>query len=301
MSDGRGPIFIGGLAYSGKTPLRIALEAHPNISMTRRSYMWDRYYERFGDLRDERNLERCLATMLRDEGVRRLEPDPERIRREFRSGAPTYAHLFALLHEHHASRLGKPRWGEQLGFVERFADPIFDAFPEARMIHMIRDPRTRYAAGAGRVRHRPGAVGWQTAMWLASADLAERNRRRFPGRYAVVRFETLASQPSSTVREICSFLSEGYPVSVAEVVARLDLGGEPSAGASPDRVPATAAAFVARYAARELPTFDYPTRTAAMSGREHLSYLLLDLPLNRATMAAWQVFGRGGSAERARS
>ena len=31
------PIFIGGLSYSGKTPLRIMLSAHPNILLTRRT------------------------------------------------------------------------------------------------------------------------------------------------------------------------------------------------------------------------------------------------------------------------
>src|SRR6266536_1371779 len=60
MSDDRGPIYIAGLAHSAKTPLRAALAAHPDISMTRRTYMWGRFYGRFGDLTDERNAERCL-------------------------------------------------------------------------------------------------------------------------------------------------------------------------------------------------------------------------------------------------
>jgi hypothetical protein len=76
------PVFIAGLAHSGKTELRRALSRLPHFEMTRRTYLWTRFYGRFGDLDDEANLERCLAALLRDEDVATLEPDVERIRRE---------------------------------------------------------------------------------------------------------------------------------------------------------------------------------------------------------------------------
>jgi len=215
MSDDRGPIYIAGLSHSGKTPLGLALAAHPDISMTRRTYMWGRFYRRFGDLADERNAERCLSAMLADASVGRLAPDPERIRREFREGPRDYAHLFALFHEHHAERLGKRRWGEQLRFVERFAAPIFAAFPSARMIHMVRDPDVR---SGPTTRRRLGAVGWNTAMWLESATLAERNRRRYPDACRVVRSGSFAAEPLDTLEELCGFLGETCLPSMREVV-----------------------------------------------------------------------------------
>ena len=105
--------------------------------------MWPRYYGRYGDLGRPEQLERCLADMLKSKHIRALEPDPARIRQEFRQGEPTYGRLFALFQEHFAERQGKARWGDQLGFVERYVDPIFAAYPEARLIHMIRDQRER--------------------------------------------------------------------------------------------------------------------------------------------------------------
>ena len=146
-----GPIFIGGLAFSGKTQMRLMLSSHPNIAMTRRTYMWTRFFNRYGDLGHSENFERCLTALMQQKHIRVLEPDPDRIRREFWQDAPTYARLFALIHKHYAERLGKPRWGDQLGFVERFAAPIFSALPSAKMIHMIRDPRAVFEQlfGAG--------------------------------------------------------------------------------------------------------------------------------------------------------
>ena len=139
-----GPIFIGGLDNSGKTALRLALSSHPNIAMTRRTYMWTRIYGRYGDLAADANLERCLAALLGLKDVRAMKPDAERLRQEFRQGEATYGRLFSLLHEQFAEQLGKPRWGEQEGRLERYADALFAAYPTARVIHMVRDPRNRY-------------------------------------------------------------------------------------------------------------------------------------------------------------
>jgi hypothetical protein len=291
--SGQDPILIGGLSYSGKTQVRMVLGAHPAISMTRRTYLWDRFYGRFGDLRIPENLDRCLSTMLESERVRRLQPEPHLIRREFLDGPATYARLFGLLHQHHAERIGRQRWGEQLGHVERFADPIFESFPSARMIHMIRDPRARHAARAEGTPPRHGTVGWETGMWMHSAELASRNLRQYPDRYRVVRYETLAARPEETLRDLCSFIEEEYAPSMDAVRVGLrfdDMDEDPTrdqgrANGSP------AAMFVDTYANRELKVFGYDVKAEGQRQRASLSFHLVDKPLNRATMTAWRLFG----------
>jgi Sulfotransferase family len=282
----RGPIFIGGLAHSGKTPVRIVLGAHPDLSMTRRTHLWDRFFGRFGDLAEPRNLERCLDAIVLDHGAARLHPDPDRIRRELLGGPVTYARLFDLLHRHHAERLGKRRWGDQLGGVERYADVIFAGLPSARMIHMIRDPRE----DAHRLQRRWGVVGWETARWLASAQLAERNLSRYPGRYRVVRFESLIAEPVETIRALCSFLDERFDAGMERTVATIGL--RPDAGPLGDqgRSSAPAVAFVNRYARTGLRSLAYSTTTeTCLSPRDRLSFALLSRPLNRVSMAAWRL------------
>src|SRR5690606_3404682 len=108
----RGPIFIGGLAHSGKTALRLALDLLDDVAWSRRGAMWSQFYGRYGDLAVAANFERCLAAMLQRRALRELCDDEDAIRNRFWQGTPTYGRLFALLHECHAYRMGKSRWGE---------------------------------------------------------------------------------------------------------------------------------------------------------------------------------------------
>jgi Sulfotransferase family len=286
------PIFIGGLSGSGKTQLRVVLGAHPDISLTRRTRMWDRFHARFGDLRHPAHLDRCLSTMLVDPGVQQLAPDEQRVRREFAEGPRTYARLFGLMHQHHAERAGKPRWGDQLGFVERFADPIFATFPSARMIHMVRDPRGRPSAAGGWRHTRAGRLGWETAMWLRSAELAMRNRRRYPAGYLVVRYEMFAAHPILTTEAICSFIGARLARPMAEVLRGLrfdaDTGARPPAFVAAE-LSAPDAAFLDRYAGRELARFGYPRPDPCLHAPDRLTFGLATWPLNRLSMAAWHV------------
>lgn len=199
------PVFLTGLARTGKTALRLALGAHPGLSMTRKTHMWASHYGRYGDLNDPASLERCLKAILSDPGVARLLPEPNVIRREFANRNRTYPELFGVLHSQHARRLEKSRWGEQAAYLEQYADPIFSTWPEARMIHMVRHPSDWIASGSQR---RPGGVGRELAKWASSAELALSNRSTFGDRYLVVHFESLLSDPVPTLQEVTSFIGE---------------------------------------------------------------------------------------------
>lgn len=274
------PIFLGGLSHSGKTPLRIALDAHSRIAMTRRTYMWTSYYGRFGDLAQPEQLDRCLDAMMREEGIRELDPDMGQIRRDFARGEATYGRLFALFHEQHAARIGKARWGDQLGLVEAFADRIFESIPGASVIHMIRDPRNQSSHSSRHV----GRLGWLTARWLFSADLAERNRKKYPDRYRVVRYETLAAEPEATLRSVANFLGEDYE---PQMLAALPNQATGSAQWLPSR---TTTAFVQRYASDRLDALGYVADPLERS-RLGAAFYVVDWPANRAAMLAWGAFG----------
>jgi hypothetical protein len=298
----RGPIFVGGLDRSGKTLMRLSLSAHPNLAMTRRTYMWTRVYNRYGNLRQRDNFERCLAAILRERQIGVLRPDPQRIRREFWQGEPTYARLFALFHAHYAEQVGKPRWGDQLGSIERYTDPIFAAYPDARMIHMIRDPRDRHAAAVSNATRRHGKVGLDTARWLASAVLAQRNQQRYPDRYTVVRYEEFVARREQTLRAICAFIDEAYTPTMLTLEGAMrfgdeddegDDGPEQEAAASANRpggpaIPEREIAFIQAYAGHEMAAFGYQPRPLRLPPGERLLLYLLDWPVNLAHMVAWR-------------
>ena len=206
----RGPIFVAGSDRSGKTLLRWLLSTLPDVAISRRTEMWPRFYGRFGSLSSSRNLDRCLAAMLERKQICALEPDPDRIRRDFRAGEPTYARLFQTIHEHYAALNGRCRWGDQSGSVERFADAVIGSYAGAKFVHMVRDPRdchhARVERGAGSDRQ----LGRSTGRWLTSVALAHRNERVHPSSYLVVTYERLVTHSAETLRGICAFLEEEY-------------------------------------------------------------------------------------------
>ena len=288
---GTGPIFIGGLSYSGKTYLRLMLLANPNLMITRRTKMWTRYYNRFGDLGTDENFERCLQIMMQAKHIQDLQPDPDRIRREFWQGAPTYGRLFALFHAHHAESAGRPRWGDQLGRVEAFADPIFAAYPNAKMIHMVRDPRARTAESLISSRYRRAKLGWETAAWRWSARLAKRNAGRYPDRYQIIHFEALLGSPEETMRQVCGFIDESFLPSMLTVenVPGLPHGINPSEnGGEIDTIfNNREVALLQAGAGKEMAAFDYHPRPLTLSVEDYIALPTVDGPLNLAGQALW--------------
>jgi len=285
VSERPGPIFVGGLSHTGKTEVRIILGAHPDLSMTRGTSLWDRHYGRYGDLNVAGNLDRCLRAVADDPAAAVLGPDPDRLRRDVRDGRVTYALLFGLVHEHHADRLGKGRWGEQLRGIERFARPIFDAFPTARMIHMIRDPRSELREE----RRRPGAVGWSTARWMRSAELAEANLRRWEGRYRIIRYETLALSPAETMREVCAFVGVDFLPAMRDALASLRFAPTEPVPVGSQEPARSARAFVDRYAGRDLRRFDYAAATPGGTAAGRGALALVERGVERASMTAWRL------------
>lgn len=212
------PIFITGLPRTGKTALRRALGAHPELSLTRKTGLWKSFFGRFGDLNDPASLERCLTAILGDPGAARLLPDAGRIRQEFANRDRTYPELFGVFHAEYARRMNKSRWGEQAAYLEQYADPIYETWPDSRMIHMVRYPSDWVASGAQR---RPGGVARELAKWTTSAQLALDNRARFGDNYLIVRFERLRSDPAPVLQEISAFIGEEINFGMSQTLVAL--------------------------------------------------------------------------------
>jgi len=306
------PIFICGLSFSGKTILHLMLSRHPNIVITRHSSMWTRYYERFGDLKRPENLERCLSTMLQSKHIQGFHPDINRIRREFNSGLKSYGRLFALFHEHNAERLGKLRWGDQSSSLERYAAPIFAAYPDARIIHMIRDPRDRFWATTRSLLSWKWKVGWETESWLSSLRLARLNHSHYPDKYKVLRYEALLSDPYKIINEICQFINEDFDPEMLKLDLERQLDDEYDQERDSGKVLISNGritrrgryrgtskreiALIQAYAGHEMLTWEYLPESIELSLRDRLVYYLIDWPAGMVGMGVRHTWSTNLSA-----
>jgi len=307
MSKGAvgGPIFIGGPDRCGKTTLQAFLVSHPNIWISAvGSNMWTYFYDRYGYLGKPANFERCLRAMLHYKHVKFLQPDADRIRRDFACGEATYARLFALFQQHCAERAGKPRWGDQTGLVERYAGQILAAYPGAKILHMVRDPRDRYEASISLWPKGKGRAGGATARWLYSVRLAKRNLQRFPDSYMIVQFEKLIGETEKTLRRVCEFLEEEF------TPAMLTMEGAPAfrdaleknakgatrhsplstdfIGGFRSKINKRELHFMQLYAGREMQEFGYQLEPIRFSAGDWLFFSLFDFPANLARKLAWR-------------
>ncbi|HUP76689.1 MAG TPA: sulfotransferase [Acidimicrobiales bacterium] len=301
-----GPIFLAGVDRSGIGLLGELLDAHPEISISRRTNFWSFYYGRFGPLGIDANLDRCLDSLGRYTRIRALTPEFDAIKREFDATADkSYGRLFALIQSEHASRRGKRRWGDKSLDTEGHAATIFDEYVSARIVHVMRDPRDRFASQSDRRQAGRGGVGSGTALWQWSAALAECNRARFGDRYLVVRFEDLVCETEQCLRSICEFIGEPY--SSAMIAALAD--GEPRArdGAEKPRptlrrtgigryereLSARQVAFIESRAARPMSRFGYqPSHARGRAGR--VRYVAIDRPMWSAGAVVWRLRRRLG-------
>lgn len=304
MKGSGGPIFVGGLDRTGTSLIYALLASHPNIAMSRRTNWWTYFYGRFGDLAVDAHLDRCLDTMRRYRRHRKLDPDWDRLRGDFIAGERGYGRLFALMEEQHAARLGRPRWGDKSLHTERYAELVFDQFPDARIVHMVRDPRDRYASVLRRWKRVRGGAGASTAAWVASIRLGERNRANQPDGYRLLRYEDLATRPEETMREVCAFIGEPFAPRMLAMEGATDFrdaGGNSSFEQFASGAISTSSigryrsvldpadiAFIQDEAADEMRRHGYALDPAPVGPGGQWRYRLTQWPANRARMAGWR-------------
>jgi hypothetical protein len=297
------PIIITGPDRSGTTLLYALLASHPRISMVRRTNLWRWFFGRYGDLSQPANLNACLDTMLRYPRLSALAPDMARLRSDFLAGESSYGRLFDLFHAQHAERRGRARWGDKSLHTEYYADRIIAELPEVRMLHLVRDPRDRYASILRRYQDRDKGIGAAMGRWLASIRQGRRNLTSYGANYRLVRYESLAQDPEASIRGICEFLEEEYDptmLTLGGVSDHDDWSGNSSFEQFDPGVISTRSigryrsvlapsdvAFIQACAGEPMREHAYRLEALQMSMLDRGRFFAVDLPLKAARLLGW--------------
>jgi hypothetical protein len=224
------PVLLVGCPRSGTTLLSVILHAHPRIAMPPETRFLFPVYRRrnsFGDLTEVKNRRR-LARRITGRGSRfaQLGLDRRTVIREIVNGAPTVGSAMAIVWREFARSRGKERWGEKRPLYWQQMDWLMRLFPDAQVVHLIRDPRACVASMLGVKWWRGGFQSALTTWALSDRELRRFGERAPQGSYYALRFEDLLTEPRDELAKLCKFLGEDFDEAMLEF-----------AGAASDIVP----------------------------------------------------------------
>ncbi|MEO1128605.1 MAG: sulfotransferase [Planctomycetota bacterium] len=198
------PFFIVGASRSGTTMLRLMLNAHPRLCIPPESHFLIDLHKQFG----EAPFDAVAATSaLRDHHrFREWALDDDAWVTE---PAPTsWSELFSRAFAAFAHREDKPRWGDKTPIYARWLARLHDLFPDAQVVHIIRDPRDVVSSLLS-MPWFEGSAYDAAEHWRAHvAGAHDDGTHLFGDRYLEVRYEDLVHDPPSIAERICRHLGE---------------------------------------------------------------------------------------------
>ena len=100
---------------------------------------------------------------------------------------------------------GSKFWVEKTPYNESYAARIYRNWPNAKCIHIVRDPRDNYASYVR--KHPEWGVDTFAKSWLMSMKTGWKNRRAFgKTRYLLLRYEDVVQNSEASIAEIVEFL-----------------------------------------------------------------------------------------------
>ena len=207
----RAPVFIGGMFKSGTTLLRAMLGQHSAIASGLETYWFDWDWSQRAGAAMRHTLARLADyfDMRADEVFALAE-----------SAATAEDFLSALMDEL-ARKQGKRRWAEKTPGNIAHIDRIWKAWPDAQVVHILRDPRDIFASLVE-------AKKWDSAAefadrWVATVGRNERLLAELrPGAqsYLAIHYENLIATPEPVMRRVIAFLDEKWEPQVASFQGR---------------------------------------------------------------------------------
>jgi hypothetical protein len=214
MSTASRPIFLVGCPRSGTTLLSVMLHAHPRIAMPPETrFLLPTYYtrSRFGDLTVEENR-RALGRAMTQRGSQFADLGLKRkdVVAKIAAGPPTFGSAAGTIWREFARSRGKARWGEKRPAYWQSMDVILRLFPDAQVIHLVRDGRS-CVASLKQVTWWPDGVMGGMATWvLADQRLRRLGKELGADSYYRIQYEDLLADPRAELERLCDYLGEEF-------------------------------------------------------------------------------------------
>ena len=171
------------------------------MSIPTESYFIPSFFRAWGDPGSAAEARTLAARILSLKPVKRWElqlnpSDFERCR--------SFAAVLDRLYGEFAASEGGSRWGDKTPTYVLELPLLSGLLPEARFVHIHRDPRDVVLSWVG-MGFGPGNVFGAATTWRRLVSTGRRDGATLGDRYMEVRYETLVTEPEAVTRSVCEF------------------------------------------------------------------------------------------------
>lgn len=213
------PVFIVGCVRSGTTLLRSILGSHPTMCIPRETGFFSLISSPFAQNLNIGKRDDFIKFINWYVSQRRFEYQEidkvDFLNRLMEQTDFSFRSVLDQLMKIEMERSKKVRWGEKTPGHEFYIKLIFQLYPNAKVIYLIRDPRA-VSASLKNVPWGGKFIGSHIKIWKESVVEAE-NWRNEP-RVKIIRYEDLVSDVEFVMRHICSFIE--LPFTTQMIVKR---------------------------------------------------------------------------------
>lgn len=239
-------IFIIGVSRSGTSLIRRILNSSSQIAICDETHFLGhllpfegkRYqFRKFGDLSKDENVRKLIDYIYSDEFAKgtKYKPmnwqwkwiieneDKENFVQRILSTDRSEQALFAVIMQIFADGRGKSIKGEKTPVHLRYVPTLMNWYPNAKIIHMLRDPRAIFVSDLRRRRDLPITPPFKqlkqhpflfklfimlqiTFVWFESLWRYNRYKKDYPNNYYLLKFEDLILDPKNQIMRLCDFL-----------------------------------------------------------------------------------------------
>lgn len=202
--------FIVGCGRSGTTLLQTMMNSHPNIVSTPECFFVILLYPRFGKLTKwkEKDITEFIDTLYTMPGFALWLMDREMLISAMRA-VMDYAD-YALMCKMVYYQMRKDKENVMVLIDKNpsnslFTDKLLKIFPEAKFIHIIREPRDCVNAHIKRFNKKNTFfLAW---YWKGFNAAIEKVKQKSPVRFLTILYENFVRETEQTMKEICQFLN----------------------------------------------------------------------------------------------
>ncbi len=207
------PVFIGGCGRSGTTMLGAMLGTHPDCLATPESKFIHSARRSCTSNTGEIDARAALEHITAHWNFKIWDVDVDTAKVLDESIRYTFTDVITWLVQQYGIKVGKPQphiWVDHTPNSVRHAATLFELFPNAKMIHLVRDGRAN-AASVMKLDWGPNTIAAAANWWVTKVTHGLVAESLFgQSRVKRIRYETLVRKPEETLRQICTFLGIEY-------------------------------------------------------------------------------------------